>query len=181
MLRGDFSVSARRDIVAGLLVVGSAMIFCLSCFISAQFSTPARQKYQQKHMHWFFDDISNLFVQLRRWQTWLGIGLISVFAGLAYLVGTYALRTDGLLLYLHRTAGACRELTNGIIIFMFCGMIFFMLTALLTLGEFQRYFQFKQRAAHFQASRALYWGIGWGFTAVGIAVAALVFFNSYCR
>ncbi|PKO37678.1 MAG: hypothetical protein CVU33_11800 [Betaproteobacteria bacterium HGW-Betaproteobacteria-6] len=132
-------------------------------------------------MNWFIEEISRLIVQLRRWQTWLVIGLISVFVGLAFFVGSFAFRTDGLLLYLHRTAGACRELTNGIIIFMFCGMIFFMFTALLTLGEFQRYFQFKQRAAHYQASRALYWGIGWGCAAVGIAVAALVFFTRYCR
>jgi len=64
---------------------------------------------------------------------------------------------------------------------MFCGMIFFMLTALLTLGEFQRYLQFKQRAAHYQATRALYWGIGWGSVAICISIAALVFFNQYCR
>jgi hypothetical protein len=132
-------------------------------------------------MKWFIEEISSLIEQLKRWQTWLVIGLISVFAGLAYLVSSFAFRTDGILLFLHRTAGACRELTNGIIIFMFCGMIFFMLTALLTLGEFQRYLQFKQRGAHYQASRALYWGIGWGVAAISISVAALVFFNQYCR
>ena len=132
-------------------------------------------------MKWFIEEISRLIEQLRRWQTWAVIGMICVFAGLAYSVGSFAFRTDGILLFLHRTAGACRELTNGIIIFMFCGMIFFMLTALLTLGEFQRYVQFKQRAAHYQASRALYWGIGWASAAIGISVAALVFFNHYCR
>lgn len=132
-------------------------------------------------MKWFIEEISRLVEQLKRWQTWLVIGLITLFAGFAFLVGGFAFRTDGILLYLNRTAGACRELTNGIIIFMFCGMIFFMLTALLTLGEFQRYFQFKQRAAHYQASRALYWGIGWAVTAISISIAALVFFNRYCR
>jgi len=132
-------------------------------------------------MNWLIEEISGAFAQLRRWQTWLVIGIIGIFAALTYFVGSFAFRTDGILLFLHRTAGACRELTNGIIIFMFCGMIFFMLTALLTLGEFQRYVQFKQRAAHYQASRALYWGIGWGVTAIGISVAALVFFIQYCR
>jgi len=132
-------------------------------------------------MNWLIEEISTLFAQLKRWQTWLGIGIISIFAGLTYLVGSFAFRTDGILLFLHRTAGACRELTNGIIITMFFGMIFFMLSALLTLGEFQRYVQFKQRAAHYEASRALYWGIGWGVTAISISLAALVFFNRYCR
>lgn len=132
-------------------------------------------------MNWFIEEISRLIAQLRRWQTWLVLGLIGLFAGLAFLIGSFAFRTDGILLYLNRTAGACREMTNGIIIFMFCGMIFFMLTALLTLGEFQRYVQFKQRAAHYQASRALWGGIGWGIVAVSISIAALVFFNRYCR
>ncbi len=132
-------------------------------------------------MKWFTEEISRFVDQLKRWQTWLVIGLISLFAGLAFFIGSFAFRTDGILLFLHRTAGACRELTNGIIIFMFCGLIFFMLAALLTLGEFQRYFEFKQCAAHYQASRALYWGIGWAVAAIAISIAALVFFNQYCR
>lgn len=132
-------------------------------------------------MQWFIEEISRLIAQLKHWQTWLVIGLISVFAGLAFLIGSFAFRTDGLLVFLHRTAGACRELSNGIIIFLFCAMIFFMFTALLTLGEFQRYFEFKQRAAHYQASRALYWGIGWAVAAITISISALVFFSQYCR
>jgi hypothetical protein len=104
-----------------------------------------------------------------------------MFSGLAYLLVSFSFRTDALLIYLHRTAGSCRELSNGAIIAMFCGMIFFLFTALLTLGEFQRYFEFKQRAAHHQTRQALTWGIGWGITAISIAVGALVFFNRYCR
>ena len=158
-LRGDFSALPRRDTVAELLAVGSDMIFCPCCSI----------------------EITRLIDQLKRWQTWAAIVLIGIFASLAFSVGSFAFRTDGILLYLNRTAGACRELSNGIIIFMFCGMIFFMLTALLTLGEFQQYLQYKQRAAHYQASRSLFWGIGWAAAAICIAVAALVFFNRYCR
>lgn len=90
-------------------------------------------------MKWFIEEITRLIDQLKRWQTWAAIVLIGIFASLAFSVGSFAFRTDGILLYLNRTAGACRELSNGIIIFMFCGMIFFMLTALLTLGEFQQY------------------------------------------
>jgi small-conductance mechanosensitive channel len=132
-------------------------------------------------MKWIIDDICSALAQLKRWQTWFVLGLISVFAGLAYLIGSFAFRTDALLVYLHRTAGACRELTNGTIIFMFCGMIFFLFAALLTLGEFQQYFEFKQRNAHHQAHQSLLWGIGWGVGTIGIAISALVFFNQYCR
>ena len=104
-------------------------------------------------MNWILDDIHSAIAQLKRWQTWLILGLISVFAGLAYLISSFAFRTDALLLFLHRTAGACRELTNSIIIFMFCGMIFFLFAAVLTLGEFQQYFEFKQHNAHHQAKK----------------------------
>ena len=131
-------------------------------------------------MAWIIDDIKSLLTQLRHWQTWLGIGLIGFFLWLAYLVSQYAFRTDSILLYLRQTAGGCREMTNGIIIFMFSGLIFFLFTAILTLGELQRYFHFKQRNAHVQARQSLIWSLLWGLLAIGIAVAALVFFKTYC-
>ena len=132
-------------------------------------------------MNWIIDGIYSAIMQLKRWQTWLVIVLLGIFASLTYLLVSFAFRTDAILIFLHRTTGSCRELTNGTIIAMFCGMIFFLFTALLTLGEFQRYVEFKQQAAHHQTRQALTWGIGWGITSVSIAVAALVFFSSYCR
>jgi hypothetical protein len=146
-----------------------------------KFSTLAQQKYRQRHMMWIIDEITNLLAQLRRWQTWLAIGLIGIFALLTFFVGSYAFRTDSLLIFLHRTNGACNELTNEVIIALFFGIIFFFFSALLTLGEFQRYVQFKARAAHYQARRALYWGIGWGMFAITLSAVALVFFSRYCR
>lgn len=126
-------------------------------------------------------EFQNLFAELKRWQTWLGIGLICLFALLAYLVSTYAFKSDSILMFLRHTAGSCREMTNSIIIFLFCGMIFFLFTALLTLGEVQQYLVLKQRSAHYQARKSLHWAIIWGVVAVGLSVAALIFFNSYCR
>ncbi|MFN4325082.1 MAG: hypothetical protein ACK4FP_04235 [Azonexus sp.] len=132
-------------------------------------------------MKWFIDEISALLEQLKQWQTWLGIGLVGAFAGLAYLVATYAFRTDAILVFLRQAGSSCRELSNGTIIAMFCGMIFFGFTAVLTLGEFQRFVQFRQRAAHREARQALLWGISWAAIAVTIALGALVFFKQYCR
>jgi len=132
-------------------------------------------------MKWLIDEISDLLGQLKQWQTWLGIGLVSAFAGLAYLLATYAFRTDAVLVFLRQAGNSCRELSNGTIIAMFCGMIFFGFTAVLTLGEFQRFVEYRQRAAHREASQSLLWGIIWGAVAVGIAVGALVFFKQYCR
>lgn len=132
-------------------------------------------------MNWFFEDLKQAWFELHRWQTWLTIALIGIFAGLALLVGNFAFRTDSILVYLHRTASSCREMNNGAIIFMFCGMIFFMLAAVATLGEFQRYIEYRQHRAGQQTRLALKGGIIWGLVAVAIAVGALIFFAKYCR
>jgi hypothetical protein len=132
-------------------------------------------------MKWILEDLSRALEQLKLWQTWLVLGLIAIFAGLAYLVGSFAFRTDAVLIFLNRTVGSCRELNNGSIIFMFCGMIFFVFTAVLTLGELQSYFDLQERKAYYQSRLALRWGIFWGCAAIVIAIAALIFFNQYCR
>lgn len=132
-------------------------------------------------MQWLIDEIGAVLSQLKRWQTWLGIGLIGFFVGLAYLMATFAFKTDNILVFMHRTGASCREMTNGIIIAMFFGMIFFAFSTILTLGEVQRYLQYKQRAAHHQTRQSLVWGVVWGMVAVSIALGTLVFFSQYCR
>lgn len=132
-------------------------------------------------MKWLVDDIKNAFSQLMRWQTWGGIGLISLFGLLAYLISGFAFKSDSVLKLLRHTAYACNQMTNGIIIFMFCGMIFFLFTALLTLGEFQQFLEFKRRSALHQAHKALMWGIGWATFAISLAIGTLFFLNSNCR
>jgi hypothetical protein len=132
-------------------------------------------------MKWIIDDIYRAIEALKRWQTWLGIGLISVFLGLAYLVASYSFQTDAILIFLHRTAASCQTLSNGAIIAMFCSMIFFAFSAVLTLGEFQSYVEYKRHGAHHQARQSLIWGIVWITVAICIAVGALVFFTRYCR
>lgn len=131
-------------------------------------------------MKWIIDDIKRAWDQLQRWQTWLTIFLIAGFAALAYLVARYAFKTDSVLSYLRLTSGYCRTMSNGLIIAMFTGMIFFMLTAMLTIGEAQRYFQSQQRRAYRDAAQAMKWGIFWGCCAICIAVTALVFFKANC-
>lgn len=132
-------------------------------------------------MTWIIEEFKRGLAQLQRWQTWAVIGLIGFFGLLAYLVGRQALRTDSVLTFLRVSAHSCRELTNGVIIFLFCGMIFFLFSAVLALGELQRYIQLHQRGATHQGRQALRQGCGWGAFAATIAVAALYFFNTYCR
>ena len=132
-------------------------------------------------MNQLINDIKSAFAELLRWQTWLVIGLIALFALLAYLIAQFAFKTDAVLMFLNHSTGACNKMTNGVIITLFCGMMFFLLTCVLTLGEFQQFFTLKERNANYEAKRALFWGIGWSSLSVGMAVAALFFFNSFCR
>jgi len=127
------------------------------------------------------NELNSVKAQLKRGETWLTIGMIAGFALLAYTVAQFAFRTDTVLRYLHLTVGACRELTNGPIIFLFCGMIFFLLATVVTLGEFQTYFDSRQRGAHYEARQSLIRGLSWGGVAILITSAALLFFNAYCR
>lgn len=132
-------------------------------------------------MNWLIKDLQKALAQLKRGETWFGLSLISGFGLLAYMVGQFAFKTDSVLRDLHHSMYSCRELSNGPIIFLFCGMIFFALAVVVTLGEFQRYFDCRGRAGHYEARQALFHGIGWGSIAIGISIAALLFFNTYCR
>lgn len=132
-------------------------------------------------MKWLIKELLAGLAQFKRGETWFGIGLITGFGLLAYLVAQFAFQTDSVLRYLHLTASTCRDLSNGPIIFLFFGMIFFMLAVVVTFGEFQRYFTLRRRPAHYETRQALLHGIGWGLFAIGIAVAALLFFKTYCR
>lgn len=132
-------------------------------------------------MKWLINDIKNALGQLLRWQTWMVAGLVGLFALLAYMVTRLAFKTDAVLMFLHHSSTACNQMTNGVIISLFCGMIFFFFTCVLTLGEFQQYFTLKQRGADYEARRSMFWGIGWAIFAIALAVAALFFFNSFCR
>ncbi|MGE5470857.1 MAG: hypothetical protein ACM3X0_08685 [Bacteroidota bacterium] len=138
-------------------------------------------KWLTELLHDIGTELKTVLTQLKRGETWLVLGLIAGFGLLTYAVGKFAFRTDSMLRSLNLTVGSCRELTNGPIIFLFCGMIFFLLAAVLTFGELQRYFTSRARGAHYEARQALISGLSWGAVAVGIPVAALLFFSSYCR
>lgn len=132
-------------------------------------------------MKWLIDDLRNALAQLKRRETWIALGLLSGFGLLAFAVGKYAFKTDSVLRFIGHSSASCRDLSNVAIIFLFCSMIFFLLAVVVTLGEFQQYFEFRKLSSHHQARKALIQGSIWGAVAVGISVASLLFFNTYCR
>lgn len=131
-------------------------------------------------MKWILDDIRSALAELKRGSTWVVIGLISLFGLLAYTIFQFAVRTDSVLRYLKFTMASCREMTNGPIIFLFCGMIFFLFSAAVSLGEVQRYYHFKTVGSKREASQAMKHGIGWGSFAIIIAIGGLTFFKMNC-
>ena len=131
-------------------------------------------------LKWLIDDLNSALAELKRTSTWLVLGLITAFGLLAFGVAQFAFQTDSVLRFLRISVTACRELTNGPIIFLFCGMIFFLFAVVITFGEIQRYFYFRDRRSYHQSQRAARHALGWGSVATSIAAAALVFFKSNC-
>ena len=131
-------------------------------------------------MKWILDGIRSAFAALKQGSTWLVIGIIALFALLSYLIFQFAIRTDSVLRNLKYTMAACREMTNGPIIFLFCGMMFFLFSAAVTLGEAQRYYHFRARGSKLEMRQAMKHGTGWGAFATTIAVSGLIFFSMNC-
>jgi hypothetical protein len=132
-------------------------------------------------MRWIIDDIKSAFAELRRTSTWVVIGALLGFGLLTYAVLFFAFKTDSVLMHLRLTTSACQQLTNGKIIALFCGMIFFAFAVVITFGDIQQYFHYRNRGGHHEARQALIHGVAWGAVALAISIAALVFFNSFCR
>jgi hypothetical protein len=131
-------------------------------------------------MKWILDDIRSAFAELKKGSTWLVIGMIGLFALIAFAIFSFAIRTDSVLRNLKYTMAACREMTNGPIIFLFCGMMFFLFSATVTFGEIQRYYHFRRIGSKFEMRQAMKHGIGWGVFAISIGVSGLVFFKMNC-
>ncbi len=131
-------------------------------------------------MHWFIAELKLAFRQLKRSEVLLFLAILAGFSLLALVVATFAFQTDTLLRYLHLTVYYCREMTNGPIIFLFCGMIFFMLAMVVTFGDIQRYYYCRNRGNTREAKVALRHGLTWGGVAISIALGALVFFKTNC-
>ena len=132
-------------------------------------------------MKWILDDIRSALAELKRGSTWVVIGMISIFGLLAYAIFQFAIRTDSALRYLKYTMASCREMTNGPIIFLFCGMIFFLFSAAVALGEVQRYYHFSEIGSKHEARQSMKHGFGWGACAIIIALGGLTFFIMNCR
>ena len=132
-------------------------------------------------MKWILDDIRSALEELKHGSTWLVIGMIAFFGLLAYAIFQFAIQTDSALRHLKYTMSACREMTNGPIIFLFCGMIFFLFSAAVALGEVQRYYHFSELGSKHEAAQAMKHGFGWGAFAIIIALAGLTYFMMNCR
>lgn len=131
-------------------------------------------------MRWLIEDFKFALRELKRSDVWLFLGILAGFALLALVVATFAFQTDSILRFLHMTKFYCREMTNGPIIFLFCGMIFFMLAATVTFGNLQRYFFCRDRGITHEARTALGHSLASGGVAALIAIGAILFFKSNC-
>lgn len=131
-------------------------------------------------MKWLINDLKAAYEELKRGATWLVIGLIFLFGLFSFVIAHFAFETDSVLRFLRISKFSCRELTNGPIIFLFCGMIFFMLSVVSTFGEVQRYFFHRDHRSPHEAHRSAIGAMIWGGVATSIFAAALIYFKMNC-
>ncbi len=132
-------------------------------------------------MKWIIDDIRSAMTALSRTHTWIVLAMISGFFLLAVATFNFALRYDAVLRTIKHSMSSCREMTNVPIIFLFGGMIFFLLSSAVALGEAHQYFHYREAGSNRQAAQAKVHGFGWAVFAVLIAVGGLTFFQTNCR
>jgi hypothetical protein len=131
-------------------------------------------------MKWLIDDLKSALEALKRGATWLVIGILVAFGLISFVIAHFAFQTDSVLRFLRISVVACREMTNGPIIFMISGMIFCGLAAVATFGEIQRYYHFRDRNSPTEARQAAIEGVLWGGFAMAICLGALIFFKMNC-
>jgi len=119
--------------------------------------------------------------QLKHRETWVILGLIAIFSFIFYLMFDYALRTDSTVNFIRRQIFACRELSDIGIVGMFCGIVFLILSMVVTFGELFRYMDDKRQHAYYTANQSLKACAAWGVSALGIALSMLYFLTSQCR
>lgn len=133
-----------------------------------------------RHFGWIADDFRHMIAQLKKVETWVLLGILTIFFLLAFFATRLALCSDAMLRALHPAMAFCREMGNSGVVLMFFGMIFFGLTVLATLGEFFSYIDSKRQQDHYNARQALKSTAGWGAAALTIGLAVLFFLDSRC-
>ena len=139
-----------------------------------------RQSWFKRNFGWIRDDFRHMLAELRKPETWVVIGMVTSFGLIAFLVVRLALRSDTLLRALHPSTAICRELGEKSIAFVFVSGLFFVLCALVSLGEFFTFIDCKRQQLEYGAKQALKGAAGWGVAAVIIGLSSLLLLDIYC-
>lgn len=129
---------------------------------------------------WIGDDFRRLFVLLRQREMWILIAIFCVFGVIIYYAFHLAIRYDFMLRLRNMTSDACREIGDSATAFLFFGIVFLTLTMVMVFGEFAQYLDYKRRQARRQAQSAALHCAGWGFFALLLGLAMLIFLHSQC-
>lgn len=140
----------------------------------------AQQGWFSRNFGWIGDDFGRAIEQLKKPETWVFIGLLTIFGGLIYFGYRLARKTDSFLRFIRAETASCVEMTNGPIIFLFFGTLFFALAMTVTLGELSQHFDYKRRQAQYQARRSLIQASIWGAVSLVVGAALLIYLDSRC-
>jgi hypothetical protein len=139
-----------------------------------------RQSWFKENFGWIADDFRRLMVQLGKPETWILIGIMTLFGAMAYFSFQLALRMDFMLRLRHMSQVACRDIENGATAILFFGTTFFALTISMVFGEFARHLDYKRRNALAHARNAAWLCLGWGAFATIIGLGMIFLLQSHC-
>lgn len=139
-----------------------------------------KRSWLEQHFGWIRTDFLRLIDSLKRVETWITIGFVTAFGLIGAWVLSLSMRSDSMLRAVHPAMAFCREQENASIAIIFFSVLFFVLCALATIGEFFNYLDAKRHKNAIGARRSLMTLAGLGSIALFLGLGVVIFLEARC-
>ena len=129
---------------------------------------------------WIADDIRRGIAVMKHRHSWIVLGMVVAFVIVLIMTFDLAIKTDTMLKSLHPGMALCRQMENSGVVFMFFGAVFFVLSALATIGEFFNYVEAKRRKAWRAMKGSFITLCIWGGVSLLLGLGMLFFLGARC-
>lgn len=139
-----------------------------------------KRSWLEHHFGWIKTDLLSFIASLKRPETWITIGFVTGFGLIGAWVLSLAMRSDSMLRAVHPAMAFCREQENASIAVIFFSVLFFVLCAMATIGEFFNYLDAKQHKNPTGARRSLLTLAALGSIALFLGLGVVIFLEARC-
>ncbi|HRE15778.1 MAG TPA: hypothetical protein PLW86_01755 [Rhodocyclaceae bacterium] len=134
----------------------------------------------ERNLGWIRDDLRHMFDSLTRSETWITLSMLAGFGLIGWGILRLALQSDTMLRSLHPATTLCREQDNLSITVIFFLGLFFVLSALASVGEYFNYLEAKRHKSMAEARRSLRTVFLIGIAALVLGGGALLYLEGRC-